>query len=168
MRDPKAMLPPSMEKPLIVFVPGLWVGPDDFKSVIALLHKNGYRTAVAGLVSTGHAFDPNSNPPGPTIFDDVAAVRQTVSSLVERNGGTEIILCMHAAGGIIGSMALRGLTRSARKKAGKRGGVTKLAFCAAILAYMGLEWPHLKFDVSPFSAVWRARISKALNWFSSY
>ena len=139
--------PSSKEKPLLVLVPGLWSGPDVFKSVIDLLHGNGYKTAVASLVSTGQSFNPASNPPGPTIFDDVAVVRRLVSHLVEQDGGKEIIVCMHAAGGVIGSMALRGLTRSARNKAGKNGGVVKLCFIASFIVYAGLDWPHLEFDV---------------------
>jgi hypothetical protein len=55
---------------------------------------------------------------------------------------------MHAGGGIIGSIAMEGLTKIARQKLNKTGGVTKLVYIAALLMYIGYDRPHLDFDVS--------------------
>ncbi|KAL7009131.1 hypothetical protein EMMF5_001329 [Cystobasidiomycetes sp. EMM_F5] len=132
-------------KPIIVLVPGIWAGAGIWTRTVAKLHKHGYQTAVAPLVSPGRPYSATAG--GPTVWDDVAAIRKVVSEAVNANGGSEVIVVMHAGGGIMGSMALKGLTRHSRKKEGLKGGVSKLAYIAALLWYLGMEWDH--FDYSP-------------------
>lgn len=133
-------------KPIIVLVPGIWAGAGIWTRTVAKLHKHGYQTAVAPLVSPGRPYSATAG--GPTVWDDVAAIRKVVSEAVNANGGSEVIVVMHAGGGIMGSMALKGLTRHSRKKEGLKGGVSKLAYIAALLWYLGMEWDHFDYSVS--------------------
>ena len=137
-----------MLKPTLVFVPGIWAGGQVYDKTVAILRKRGYECYVVELASPGHAYSRERTPPGPTVREDIEIIRKKLTEIVESNGGTYVILVMHAGGGIIGSIALQGLTRLSRKRLGKRGGVTKLAFVAALLYYQGYDWPHFEFSVS--------------------
>lgn len=131
-----------MPRPVVVLIPGFWIGPQVFDNVCKLLQKHKYTTQVISLPSTGKHFDGES----PTIYGDVAHVRRRISEIIEQDGGKDVLVAMHAGGGIIGSMALQGLSKFGRKKAGKSGGVTKLVYIAALLVFAGFDWPHFEFQ----------------------
>ncbi|GLA63415.1 hypothetical protein AtubIFM54640_004562 [Aspergillus tubingensis] len=122
--------------PTILFVPGFWEGPKVFTPVCDLLQADGFRTEVCTLPSTG-----TTSPGNPAMTDDIAAVRDHLTSIVQR--GEEVILVLHSAGGFLGSAAMEGLSKSAVGQ----GGLVKIVFLAAAVFPEGHEHEDLPFAV---------------------
>lgn len=82
-----------MDKPTIVFIPGLWEShAGAFITVARRLSEHGFSVSVASLASTG-----NLSPGNPSMTDDIATVRSFIEPLVTK--GREVILVTHSAGG---------------------------------------------------------------------
>ena len=131
-----------MTPPTILFIPGFWEGSAPFAQVRSLLEAHGFPTEVAPLISTG-----KSSPGNPSMLDDIAAVRTTVSKLIENR--REVVMVMHSGGGFIGSNAIEGLGAKGRGEG--RGGVIKLVYLTAALFPEGFTHrplPFMEFDVS--------------------
>lgn len=113
-----------MSKPALIFVPGIWEGPLAFAEVRPLVEAAGYETHAVSLASTGVPF--SIDPKSPSMDDDIKAIRDQVEPFVL--SGREIVLVMHSAGAFLGSDAIQGLTKKARAKDGKAGGVMHIIF----------------------------------------
>lgn len=122
--------------PTILFVPGFWEGPKVFTPVCDLLQAAGFKTDVCTLPSTG-----TISPGNPAMADDIAAVRDHLTSIVQR--GEEVILVLHSAGGFLGSAAMEGLSKSAVGQ----GGVVKIVFLTAAVFPEGHEHEDMPFAV---------------------
>ena len=141
-----------MTKPTLVFVPGIWVGPEVYDSVAATLYDHyGYTIIPISLPSTGR-----ESPNAPSMKDDADAIRAALIPLID--DGQELVMILHSAGGFLGSGAIEGLGVEVRAKEGKKGGVSKLVFLAAALPEVGFDHgsvdvPTFKYEVSSaFSA----------------
>ena len=131
-----------MSNPTIIFVPGFWEGPYIFAECKRLLQEKGYRVFYAWLVSTN---SPASEvpPENPDLNDDVAHVRHTIESFVNR--GHNVLLVVHSGGGPICSNAIEGLSLKEREAIGKKGGIVRIAFVAATAFPEGPPPPDLPF-----------------------
>ncbi|KAL4778033.1 Alpha/beta hydrolase fold-1 [Aspergillus varians] len=119
---------PNPTQPTIVFVPGAWHTPSTYDLLLPPLHAAGYPTASVHLATVGAT--------GPVTFaDDVSAIRNVVSELVEL--GREVVLVTHSYSGHPGTEAVAGLGRAKRKKTGLAGGVILLVYIAAIVPIEG-------------------------------
>jgi pimeloyl-ACP methyl ester carboxylesterase len=110
-------------KPVIVFVPGAWHGPDGFHLVIGELQAAGYETRGVDLASVG------ASTPLKDFQPDVDAIQETLRPLAD--DGKDIVLVVHSYGGIIGNEAVQGFAKVDREKQGKKGGVVHIYFCCA-------------------------------------
>lgn len=128
-----------MQKPNILFVPGLWEGPNVFTHISALLQAQGYLTQTATLPSTG-----TTSPGNPSMADDEAAIHTVVKKLVEEEGKSVVLVC-HSAGGFLGSAAISGLSSKARNSKGETGGIGKIVFLTAGLGPEGHVHAPLPF-----------------------
>ena len=124
--------------PTILFVPGFWEGSEPFARVASLLQSQGYTTETAVLPSTGTV-----SPGNPGMHDDVAAVRSTVTRLVDK--GQNVVLVLHSAGGFLGSNAIKGLSVEARRSEGLKGGVNRIVFLAGAVFPEGFKHSPLPF-----------------------
>ena len=124
--------------PTILFVPGFWEGSAPFSHVASLLQAQGYPTEIATLPSTGTV-----SPGNPSMYDDIAAIRSTVTSLVEK--GQHVVLVLHSAGGFLGSNAIEGLSLKARQEKQLSGGVSKIVFVAGAVFPEGQRHAPLPF-----------------------
>ena len=155
-----------MTKPTVVFVPGLWEGPQAYVEVRSLVAQAGYETVAAALVSTGKAY--NKDPPSPSMYDDIATIRSTVETLVSAD--KEVVLVMHSAGGFLGSEAIENMTKAARLKQGREGGVSHLVSVSAALVPEGQEHtpaPFMENDVSDTLPVINTIYELTCNWSGS-
>lgn len=124
--------------PTILFVPGLWEGSAPFSHVASLLQAQGYPTEIATLPSTGTV-----SPGNPSMLDDIAAIRATVSNLVDK--GQQVVLVLHSSGGFLGSNAIEGLSLKARQEKQLEGGVSKIIFLTGGIASEGFKHAPLPF-----------------------
>ncbi|KAK7921632.1 hypothetical protein PG985_009654 [Apiospora marii] len=117
----------SAESRSVVIVPGAWTAPAAFHKLVGILDAKGFVVYVPALpTNNGH------RPPDSSFDDDVQVVRQVVQRLV-KDERKEVIVLMHSYGGVVGTTALRGLTRKDREAQGLPGGVVHLLYAAAFL-----------------------------------
>ena len=120
-----------MSKPTFVCVPAASHPPLIFERVKSSLAFYGYTFIPVALPSLG------GRPPTFDFTEDVQTIRSLVAHLVE--SGKEVIVVMHAYGGIPGGEALQGLGKIDRERMGLRGGVNRLVFIMSCLAREGFQ-----------------------------
>lgn len=121
----------SASKPVIVLIPGAWHTPEGFTSLVTLLSIANYPCIPLSVPSA------SAHPGHPDFSQDVTAVRNTITTLVE--GGKEVVVVMHSGGSIPGSQALEHLSRSERQKEDKTGGVIRLVYIGILLPKAGIS-----------------------------
>lgn len=109
-----------MSKPIFVCVPGASHSQLIYEPLRSILSFHGYTTVPLALPSVG------GNPPTYDFREDVQAIRNLVTQIVE--SGADVILVLHGYGGLPGAEALQGLGRDERSQRGLRGGVVRLVF----------------------------------------
>ncbi|KAL6245177.1 hypothetical protein RBB50_007952 [Rhinocladiella similis] len=119
-----------MSKPVIVLVPGAWHPPSCFSPLTKYLNEHGYTVEGISLPSVG------STPPEPNFDADVTVIASTVSKCADQ--GSEVILLFHSYGGVPGASACKGLLKSDRQAAGKKGGIIHLIYCCAFAVDEGV------------------------------
>lgn len=124
--------------PTILFVPGFWEGPAPFAEVSSLLQSAGFSTRTAELLSTGTV-----SPGNPGMHDDIAALRSTITELVDAQ--KDVVIVAHSGGAFLASNAIEGLGAKARLQQGMKGGVVKLVFLAGALFPEGFKHSPLPF-----------------------
>lgn len=150
-------------KPVFVLAPGAWhKGQASFQLVQDRLHAQGYETDAVEYPSVG------AEPPTKGLFDDAAAVRETVTKWAD--AGRQVILVVHSYGGLVGAEASKGLGWKQRQaEEGKKGGITLLVYLSAFVTPKGLSilemlggnpLPWMDFQVRERE---RERKSKALK-----
>ena len=140
-----------MSKPTLVLVPGAWHKPEIYHSVTKNLSAHGYPTISLALPSAG------ATPPNLTFDEDVSAIRDCLTALVESDE-KEVILVVHSYTGMPGAEAPKGLGRKERQERGLSGGVIRLVFIMAFAMPEGFqptaggaqmpEWMKVDFEVS--------------------
>lgn len=120
----------SPTKPTIVIVPGAWQLTSCFTPFADLLRSKGFETEVVAMPSVGGTQLPLTGLP-----EDIAAVRAVIQPIVE--GGREIVVLTHSAGGVSGGGAVKGLDVKYRKEAGLAGGVIRIIYMAAFMVPKG-------------------------------
>lgn len=119
----------SVNRPTIVFVPGAWHSPSCFEPLPKLLYAEKYEVVGVTLPSVG------AEPPVSSFDPDVAAIRETVLSILEL--GKDVVLAVHSYGAIPTSEAVKGLGLQDRFQEGKKGAVLRIIYIAAIVAHEG-------------------------------
>lgn len=140
-----------MTHPTVVLVPGAWHKPEIYSSVTSNLEAHGYPTVSLPLPSAG------AMPPNMTFDEDVRAIRDCLTTLVESDE-KEVILVVHSYTGMPGAEAPKGLGKKERQEKGLNGGVIRLVFIMAFAMPEGFqptaggaqmpEWMKLDLEVS--------------------
>ena len=140
-----------MTQPTIVLVPGAWHKPEIYSSVTGNLEAHGYPTVSIPLPSAG------AMPPNMTFDEDVRAIRDCLTTLVESDE-KEVILVVHSYTGMPGAEAPKGLGKKERQEKGLNGGVIRLVFIMAFAMPEGFqptaggaqmpEWMKVDLEVS--------------------
>ena len=143
-----------MTHPTFVLVPGAWHKPDIYSSVTKTLQAHGYPTISLPLPSAG------AMPPNTTFDEDVKAIRDSLTNLVETKE-KEVILVVHSYTGMPGAEAPKGLGKKERQEKGLKGGVVRLVFIMAFAMPEGFqptagggqmpEWMKLDLEVGLIS-----------------
>ncbi|KAJ7033706.1 Alpha/beta hydrolase fold-1 [Mycena alexandri] len=117
-------------KPTFVLVPGATHTPAHLQLLADSLEAKGYPTQIFSLPSVGAL----AATAPPNI--DAVNLRGYLGDLIN-NEEKEVILFCHSYGGVPGSQSVKGLERSAREKAGEKGGIVKVIFLSAFLPLEG-------------------------------
>ncbi|KAF7315477.1 AB hydrolase-1 domain-containing protein [Mycena indigotica] len=120
----------SNTRPTFVFVPGACHTLAHAQPLLDALQAKGYPAQGVALPTVGKLA--SSAPPNA----DAHSVRQALEELVLKQE-QDVVLISHSYGGVPASQAVAGLEKSARSKAGHKGGVVKIVFVSAILALEG-------------------------------
>ncbi|KAI5463581.1 Alpha/beta hydrolase fold-1 [Mariannaea sp. PMI_226] len=88
--------------PSLVMIPGAWHGSDTWDKLISVLEKHGLKSVAVDLPTT------QSNPEA-TLEDDVNATRDAI--IAETSQGRDVVVVFHSYGGVVGSSAVKGLTK---------------------------------------------------------
>ncbi|KAJ5998890.1 hypothetical protein N7451_006700 [Penicillium sp. IBT 35674x] len=112
-----------MSNPTFVFSLGAWIIPATFDATRSRLDALGFPSVCPAHPSIG------AEPPTKTLSDDVASLRDVLAKLADE--GQELVVVGHSYGGVVTSCAVEGLSREARAKEGKTGGVIKVVYLAA-------------------------------------
>lgn len=110
--------PPEVPKPAIVIVPGAFHTAAHFQPLTKALQRLSYDTTTITLPSIG------AKAGTATLEDDIQTIRSTLERLAEDE--REILLMLHAYGGVPGCQAVRGLEKSQRKEEEKKGGIAQI------------------------------------------
>lgn len=89
-------------KPVIVFVPGSWHGPETWDKLTTSLEAQQYRCVSAELPTA------QSNLAA-TLSDDIGIVCRAIET--ETTRGRDVVVVVHSYGGVVGPSAIKGLTR---------------------------------------------------------
>ncbi|KAI1130818.1 alpha/beta-hydrolase [Nemania abortiva] len=124
-----------MSKPYIVFVTGSFAPPPFYDNIVALIKDKGYEIKVLHLPTVG--LGPGKGRPGPppSMYDDADFIAKEVETLAD--AGREIVLFAHSYGGMPATQSTKGLSIQERQKAGKTGGIKRLAYKTVILTDVG-------------------------------
>lgn len=117
----------AMSKPTLIFAPGAWYPPTAFDHLIAKLPD--YICHTIAFPAIQHAATVRDLQP------DINAVRTLVEH--ETDAGRDVVIVLHSWAGLPVNSALDGLSKEARVKEGKEGGVVKLVFIAAFIPTVG-------------------------------
>ena len=140
----------EMSKATFVLVPGAWHGPEIYSPVMGKLNEHGYPTIALALPSNG------ADPPHQSFDEDVKAIRNTLTRLVDTEN-KEVILVLHSYAGVPGAEATKDVGKEERHAKGLEGGVARLVFISAFKMSEGFappdeggtmpEWMKFDFEV---------------------
>lgn len=118
-------------KPVIVFVPGAFSRPSDYDLVSGPLREAGYDVHVVHHPSSPDILVH----PTPSMYDDADNIHLLVETLADE--GKDIVMVMHSYGGLPGTQACEGMSRTERLRASKPGGIVRLLYVGAAVAPVG-------------------------------
>ena len=117
--------------PSFLIISGAWHVPSLYSSLITLLGKSGYSASVPSLPSCDA-----QHPRNATCSTDAEAIRRQIIDLIEPDGKDVVLVC-HSYGGVPGGAAAYGLSKVARAREGKKGGVIGLIYMCGFLITEG-------------------------------
>ncbi|KAM0551219.1 hypothetical protein ACHAPJ_008564 [Fusarium lateritium] len=115
----------------VVIIPGSFAKPNLYKSLTESLARNDIQSEVVDLPSVGRR---EGKPPG-TMTDDADQIVSTVTKLLDQE--KDVVFLMHSYGGVPGTQSLEKLSYKARQAEGKKSGVSKIIYMAAVALPLG-------------------------------
>lgn len=151
-----------LTKPVIIFVPGAFVGPGPYAAVAECLRVDGYTVEVVHLPSAADLSSETVSSPKwkslaeKTAESDIEAIHNVVKPHFVQ--GRQIVLIGHSYGSIPAMLSIEGHTAQERETKGLKGGVVAyiniagFAFGARGKNVMGTEedpspMPYHRFEV---------------------
>lgn len=122
-------------KPFTLIVPGGMTPATVYDPVVEEVTKRGQDIRALTLPSvrlhseTGPVREP------PTMYEDAAFIAKEAEALAD--AGRDVIIISHSYGGVPATESVRGLSKAARRKEGKPGGVVRLAYMTALIPELG-------------------------------
>lgn len=109
-----------ISKPDLVLIPGAWHTAECYYLIVPLLESAGYQVETVNLISVG------AEPAVKSLDPDVQHIRNVLLPMIEK--GKEVVVVMHSFGGVPGSAALKGMSKTTRLAEGLPGGIVALVY----------------------------------------
>ncbi|KAI0869683.1 Alpha/beta hydrolase fold-1 [Hypoxylon argillaceum] len=122
-------------KPYILIVTGSFALPSVYDNIVEGVRKHGYDIKAIHLETAGLAPGKGRDTPPATMYDDAALIAKEVETLADQ--GRKVVLVAHSYGGMPATESTKGLSVQERQKAGKPGGIVRLAYKTVLLASVG-------------------------------
>ena len=113
-------------QPSFLVVPGAWHQPEAYEKLVKSLRNAGYSANATSLPSC-NAQDPQNA----TCSADAEALREEILRSID--AGKDLVVICHSYGGIPGGGAAYGLSKTARAKDRKEGGVIGLIYISGFV-----------------------------------
>ena len=133
-----------MAKPAIILVTGSFALPEFYDNVVKPVVARGYEIRALHSPTVSLETSPRKGDP-PTMYDDAAFISREVEKLADE--GKEVLLMAHSYGGIPTTQGTKGLGKQERQKAGKEGGIVRLAYMTALVPELGKSAQDILADV---------------------
>lgn len=143
-------------KPVIVFVPGAFSRPSDYDLVSGPLREAGHEVHVVHHPSSPDVLVH----PTPSMYDDADNIHLLVETLADE--GKDIVMVMHSYGGLPGTQACEGMSRTERLRASKPGGIVRLLYVGAAVAPVGSSLAGVLRTEMPLPSIETAHGSPSL------
>lgn len=137
----------ATQKPVIVFAPGAFSRPSDFDLVSDPLREAGYEVHVVHHPSSPDVLVQ----PTPSMYDDADNIHRLVEKLADE--GKDVVIVMHSYGGLPGTQACDGLSRTERLRDSKPGGIVRLLFVGAAIAPVGSSMAGVLRTAMPLPSI---------------
>lgn len=124
-----------MSKPSILVIPGSFALPEFYDAVVDPVKAKGYDIRALHLPTVGLGPGKPREGTPPTMYDDAAFIAKEVEKLADE--GKDVILIAHSYGGIPVTESVKGLSKEERAKAGKKGGVVRIAYMTCLVPEVG-------------------------------
>ncbi|EKJ69162.1 hypothetical protein FPSE_10658 [Fusarium pseudograminearum CS3096] len=115
----------------VVIIPGSFAKPSLYEHLVQSLARDGIQSEIVDLPSVGRK---EGKAPA-TLSDDVDEIASVVEKILDED--KEVILLAHSYGGIPATQSLETLSQKARQSQGKKSGVTKIVYLAAVALPVG-------------------------------
>jgi hypothetical protein len=126
---------------MILILPGAWHGPEHFAPLIANLASHGVKALCPKLPTTHWE---SLGLPIPSSWEpDVKLIRDIVEKVLSDSPDTDVALLCHSYSGMPGSIAIEGLDKASRIRAGFKNGISVLLAISSVLVPAGVtsfEW----------------------------
>jgi alpha-beta hydrolase superfamily lysophospholipase len=134
-----------MSKPSILVIPGSFSLPKFYDTVMDPVAAQGYEIRGLHLPSVGLSADAGRPGAPATMYDDAAFIAAEANKLADE--GKDVILVPHSYAGVPTSESLKGLSKEERQKAGKKGGVVRIAYMTAVVPPVGMAAMGMLADI---------------------
>ncbi|KAJ9605228.1 hypothetical protein H2200_010618 [Cladophialophora chaetospira] len=124
-----------MTKPSIIFVPGSFNLPSEYKVVFDGVSEAGYEIKGIHLPTVGAGPRQGRDGPAPSMYDDAAFIAQEIEELADQ--GKDVVVIGHSYAGVPMSQCSKGLDKEERKAHNKPGGIVRLAYIACLVPALG-------------------------------
>jgi hypothetical protein len=122
-------------KPTLVLVTASFTPGTLYNNTKAALEVLGFPVHILQLPSVIPTGTPKPSK-APTMYDDAAFINSSVSALAD-SSGTDIVLIAHSYSGTPTSEGMKDLSKAARAKEGKKGGVVRVVYVTALVPRLG-------------------------------
>ncbi|KAH8666972.1 Alpha/beta hydrolase fold-1 [Xylariales sp. PMI_506] len=141
-----------MSKPSILIVPGSFAHPSLYDNLVEALAKHGYELRALHIPSIGLEAGVGRDIPPPSMYDDAAFIAQEVNKLADE--GKDVVLIPHSYGGVPATESVdKSLTKEAREKDGKKGGLVRLAYMTCLVPAVGQTAKDVLDELPPGDAI---------------
>ncbi|KAL8849390.1 MAG: hypothetical protein Q9221_005628 [Calogaya cf. arnoldii] len=121
----------SNPNPTIVIIPGAWHPASLYSNLVSHLQTAGYSAIIATYPSSN-----SRSPQTATCENDAIDIRKRIITLIEDDQKDLLLFC-HSYGGIPCGGAATGLSKQARLRDGKGGGIIGLVYMSAFIVPEG-------------------------------